>query len=89
MYFVCVYCVCFSVFCTKRVHKKHMITHYKNIKNNKKGSRAYFNTCDEPEDEDMDALEKEYFITTHGGIGGTPLNGTFFTFFFSLLLIMT
>ena len=43
-------------------------------------SRPYFNTCDEKEDENMDALEKEYFMTTHGGIGGTPMNGIFALF---------
>jgi len=43
----------------------------------KLGSQAFFNTCDEPEDDGMEAFEKEYFIATHGGIGGSPLNGDF------------
>mmetsp|Transcript_70926 Transcript_70926/g.63691 ORF Transcript_70926/g.63691 Transcript_70926/m.63691 type:complete len:505 (-) Transcript_70926:61-1575(-) len=43
------------------------------------GSRAYFNTCEDKKDNDKRSEEIKYekFKTTHGGIGGTPLDGDY------------
>jgi len=43
------------------------------------GSRQVFNTVENVEDnaERSDEIETEYFMTTHGGIGGTPMQGDF------------
>eukprot|EP01084_Bolivina_argentea_P265220 449466_1 len=41
------------------------------------GSRPYFNTCET--EENRKEIEKQWFRTTHGGIGGTPMEGDFET----------
>ena len=44
----------------------------------KLGSRQFFNTLEDIEDRSRNEIEREYYTTTHGGIGGTPMDGDFY-----------